>query len=55
MTHGVGIIGVGMIAELHAKAIETIEGAKVVACYGIHKERVDYFSSTITDVQDIPI
>jgi predicted dehydrogenase len=46
MTHGVGIIGVGMIAELHAKAIETIEGAKVVACFDINKERVDYFSST---------
>ncbi len=45
MIHGVGIIGVGMIAQLHAKAIESIEGAKVVACFDINQERVTSFAS----------
>lgn len=30
---GFGIIGCGMIAEFHAKAIADIEGAELVACY----------------------
>ena len=33
MTTGFGIIGCGMIANFHAKAIEHIRGAKIVACY----------------------
>lgn len=33
MAHGFGIIGCGMIAGFHAKAIADIEGAKLVACY----------------------
>ncbi|MDB5349611.1 MAG: putative dehydrogenase [Planctomycetota bacterium] len=32
-THGFGIIGCGMIAEYHTRAIEEIEGAKVVAAF----------------------
>jgi predicted dehydrogenase len=32
-THGFGIIGCGMIAEYHTKAINEIEGARVVAAY----------------------
>lgn len=33
MTHGFGIIGTGMIAHFHAKAIAAIPGAKLVGCY----------------------
>ncbi len=32
-THGFGIIGCGMIAEFHTKAIHEIEGARVVAAF----------------------
>ena len=32
-THGFGIIGCGMIAEFHTKAINEIEGARVVAAF----------------------
>ena len=32
-TVGFGMIGCGMISEIHAKAISEIEGAKVVAGY----------------------
>jgi len=31
--HGIGIIGCGMIAEFHTRAINDIEGARVVAAY----------------------
>ena len=33
MPFGFGIIGCGMIANFHAKAIEDIKGAKLVACF----------------------
>lgn len=33
MTHGFGIIGCGMIANFHARAIREVRGAKLVACY----------------------
>lgn len=33
MTIGFGIIGCGMIANFHAKAIEHIRGARIVACF----------------------
>lgn len=33
MTHGFGIIGCGMIANFHAKAIADLPGAKLVACF----------------------
>ncbi|HID23765.1 MAG TPA: Gfo/Idh/MocA family oxidoreductase [Planctomycetaceae bacterium] len=33
MATGFGIVGCGMIANFHAKAIEHIRGAKLVACY----------------------
>ena len=33
MAHGFGLIGCGMIAQFHARAIGDIRGAKVVACY----------------------
>lgn len=33
MPHGFGIIGCGMIANFHAKAIRELRGAKLVACF----------------------
>ena len=33
MTKGFGIIGCGMIADFHARAIADIDQAKLVACY----------------------
>ena len=33
MAHGFGVIGCGMIANFHAKAIEDVRGAKLVACF----------------------
>ncbi len=33
MANGFGIIGTGMIAHFHAKAIAAIPGAKLVGCY----------------------
>ncbi len=55
--HKIGIIGVGMIAHLHAKAIGDIEGATVVACFDINKERVavfaqQYHCSGYTDINE---
>ena len=32
MTIGIGIVGCGMIANFHAKAIADTEGAELVAC-----------------------
>jgi UDP-N-acetyl-2-amino-2-deoxyglucuronate dehydrogenase len=31
--HGFGIVGCGMIAEFHTRAINDIEGARVVAAF----------------------
>jgi predicted dehydrogenase len=33
MAHGFGLIGCGMIAKFHARAIADLRGAKLVACY----------------------
>ena len=33
MALGFGIIGCGMIADFHARAIREVRGAKLVACY----------------------
>ena len=33
MKHGFGVIGCGMIANFHARAIADVRGAKLVACY----------------------
>lgn len=39
-----GIVGTGMIARIHAKAIAEIEGAELVACYDIDQQRADDFA-----------
>ena len=33
MAIGFGIVGCGMISRFHAKAVEDIRGAKIVACF----------------------
>jgi len=46
MTHGFGIIGCGMIANFHARAIEEIRGARVVACFDMVPAAADRFASS---------
>ncbi len=45
MTNGFGIIGTGMIAHFHAKAIAAIPGAKLVGCYDRIPGRADQFAA----------
>ncbi|NNF79565.1 MAG: Gfo/Idh/MocA family oxidoreductase [Rhizobiales bacterium] len=42
---GFGIIGLGMIAEFHAKAIAAIAGAELVACFSRDQAKADAFAS----------
>ena len=42
---GFGIIGCGMIANFHARAINDIRGAKVVACYDAMPASADRFAA----------
>ncbi len=44
MKYGFGIIGIGMIANFHAKAIESMEKGKLVACYSRSKEKAEKFA-----------
>ena len=44
MTYGFGIIGTGMIAHFHAKAIEAIPGARLVGCFNHTAERAEMFA-----------
>jgi len=41
MTVGFGIIGCGMIAQFHCRAVEEIRGAKVVGCYDMYAPAAD--------------
>ncbi len=43
MNHGFGIIGAGAIAEVHARAIQSIEGMKLTGIYDIHPEKTNAF------------
>ncbi len=45
MIYGFGIIGVGMIAEMHAKAIKELEAGRLVACYDKNGDRAKSFAS----------
>jgi hypothetical protein len=45
MTTGFGIIGCGMIAKFHARAIAEIRGAKLVACYNRTLDKASAFAS----------
>ncbi len=41
---GFGIVGCGMIAKFHARAIQEISGAKLVACYNQNFEKAKIFA-----------
>ena len=47
MAHGFGIIGCGMIAGFHARAIKDLRGAKVVACYDAVPAAADRLAQAI--------
>ena len=47
MAHGFGIIGCGMIAGFHSKAIADIRGAKVVACFDSFPAAADRLAAQI--------
>ena len=42
---GFGIVGCGMIANFHAKAIENIRGAKIAACFDTFTSSADRFAA----------
>lgn len=43
MKYGFGIVGIGMIAEFHAKAIAAMNGGELVACYSRSAEKAADF------------
>ncbi|MDZ4778673.1 MAG: Gfo/Idh/MocA family oxidoreductase [Planctomycetia bacterium] len=45
MSFGFGIVGVGMIAKFHARAIADVRGAKLVGCYGRRPEAAKAFAA----------
>jgi len=44
MSYGFGIIGLGLIADFHARAIEAMQGGRLVACCSRNQERADEFA-----------
>ncbi len=40
-TYGFAIVGCGMIANFHAKAIESLENARLVACFDVYKSSAE--------------
>lgn len=45
MARGFGIVGTGMIAQFHARAIEAIADAELVACFDMVGERAEAFGA----------
>ena len=45
MAFGFGIVGCGMISNFHAKAVEHIRGAKIVACYDTYSPGAERFAA----------
>lgn len=43
MRYGFGIIGLGLIADFHAKAIQAMEKGELVACYSRSQEKAEAF------------
>ncbi|HTF29750.1 MAG TPA: Gfo/Idh/MocA family oxidoreductase [Flavitalea sp.] len=41
---GIGIIGAGLIANFHAKAVDAIENAELIGVYNINKDKSDAFA-----------
>jgi len=46
MRLGFGIVGLGLIAEFHARAIQAMAGARLVACCSRSREKADRFGET---------
>jgi UDP-N-acetyl-2-amino-2-deoxyglucuronate dehydrogenase len=46
MAYGFGIVGCGMIANFHARAIEDIRGAKLVACFDTFPASADRLAAS---------
>ena len=44
MAYGFGVVGCGMIANFHARAIEDVRGAKLVACFDTVAAAADRFA-----------
>lgn len=58
MSMGFGIIGTGMIAHFHAKAIQAMPGGRVVACFNQNYEKAaafarEYGCRACTDLSDL--
>lgn len=47
MPIGFGIVGCGMISRFHAKAIDSIRGAEIVACYDAYAPGAEKYSAEI--------
>lgn len=45
MAYGFGIVGCGMIARFHARAIADVRGAKLVGCYSRRAEGAEQFAA----------
>lgn len=45
MNTGFGIVGTGMIAHFHAKAIQAMEGGQVVACFNQNPDKAEAFAT----------
>lgn len=43
MSYGFGIVGLGLIADFHAKAIRTMQKGELVACYSRTQDKADAF------------
>ncbi|MBD3306654.1 gfo/Idh/MocA family oxidoreductase [candidate division KSB3 bacterium] len=48
MSYGFGIVGLGLIADFHAKAIEATGKGQVVACCSRNQEKADAFGAKYT-------
>ncbi len=47
MSHGFGIIGCGMIANFHAKAVADLDNASLVACFDMFPQAADKFAEEL--------
>ena len=47
MAIGFGIVGCGMISRFHARAVEDIRGAKIVACYDNFSSAAERYAADI--------
>ncbi|MCD6123140.1 MAG: Gfo/Idh/MocA family oxidoreductase [Spirochaetales bacterium] len=45
MSIGFGIVGIGMIADFHAKALQATKNGKLIACYSRSQKKADAFGN----------